>query len=147
MHRCTLGTQYCHFQVHLCNSVHELHIEVPAKYLTFDLAGHVRYNHLEWVQNRMVSKFLLWKFQLPFMTRFEFQELERLKSSARQISRALTDFDESVKCEKIQSIKSFNLYFSVTQNCQMILSIQDDLSQLKILNMKRLRYAYIHSGQ
>lgn len=44
-----------HFQVVTCQNVSELRNFVGADCLTMDIGGSMKYNHLEWVQHRMVS--------------------------------------------------------------------------------------------
>ncbi|KIH42864.1 hypothetical protein ANCDUO_27145, partial [Ancylostoma duodenale] len=45
----------CSFKVITCDSSVELRRFLRAEQLTMDIGGLIKYNHLEWVQHRMVS--------------------------------------------------------------------------------------------
>ncbi|GMR32275.1 hypothetical protein PMAYCL1PPCAC_02470, partial [Pristionchus mayeri] len=67
----------CNFKVILCDTVADLRRYLRPAWITVDLGGLIKYNHLEWVQHRM--------------------DIERMKSSASVIAQSLNEFGRCLK--------------------------------------------------
>ncbi|KHJ45378.1 RhoGEF domain protein [Trichuris suis] len=84
------------FQVFVCNNLLELHRYVHPSRLTVDLGGSFCYNHLEWLQHRMV-------------------EVERLRCSAEGIARTLDEFVQSLKDTELPNDASTTAHILTSQ--------------------------------
>nr|pir hypothetical protein F55F1.1 - Caenorhabditis elegans [Caenorhabditis elegans] len=67
----------CSFQVIQLESSAELRKYIHHEFLTMDVGGLIKYNHLEWVQHRM--------------------DIERMKASATAIAASLTEFGKTLR--------------------------------------------------